>query len=95
MLYENVLFHLKIVSPYQIGQAASITGEIVIVPSGTKTVITTWSEISPGYYTHPLTLLAGEYMVNIIVPWESNLHVVSLHVNSVSTSTTVHYGSVI
>jgi len=95
MLYENVLFHLKISSPYQIGQAATITGEIVTVPSGTKVTITTWAEISPGYYVHPLTLLAGEYMVNITVPWESNLHALSLHVNSVSTSTTVHYGSVI
>jgi len=94
MPFPNQQFYLKIAS-VQTGQSALITGEIITVPSGTKTTINSWTEIIPGLYTHPVTLPSGEYIANITVPWESNLHMIPIDVNSGSAVNQFSYGSVI
>jgi len=74
----NQQFYLKLTT-VATGQAASITGRIVNVPAGTtQQTINTWTEISAGFYTQPVTLPAGEYIADITVPWDSNLHTFSI-----------------
>jgi len=103
MPVENQQFYLKVTST-STGQAANITGQIIAVPSGTSTPTAAWTEISPGFYTSPISLLQGEYIADITVPWASNLYTFSIFVDAApggggggggGGSSTISYGTII
>jgi len=68
----NVDFHIKIISQ-ETGQAAGMSGTYIDVLSGTAHALAAWTEIAPGIYVSKLNLPIGEYVAQVVVPFDTEI----------------------